>query len=159
MQRRNLILIAIGLLATGSSTVSAQALPDSMLDQRIRIHFARQERSLEGNAPRQALRGVLTRVSEDSITIRFHPSASPVTVSVNGVQQIDLSRGVSRSRSAVKQALLGAVYMGALGTLSDHEFGGGSTQNALIWAGGGLIIGAIMGSVLPEESWKRVFRR
>lgn len=153
------VLVVIGLVAISSGEISAQVLPDSLLDQRIRVHFSRQDQSLEGHAPRQALRGVLTELSSDSVTISFHPGASPVTVSMNGIHQIDVSRGVSRSRTAVKQALLGAAYMGGLGAMGDHEWGGGSTENYLIWAGGGFIIGAVLGSILPEERWKRVFRR
>lgn len=153
------LAVVIALVVGAAGDIHAQVLPDSLLDQRIRIHFSRQDRALEGYAPRQSLRGVLTELSDDSVTIRFHPGASPLTVSVNGIHQIDVSRGVSRSRTAVKQALLGAAYIGGLGAMGDHEWGGGSTENYLISAGGGFVIGAVLGSIFPEERWKRVFRR
>jgi hypothetical protein len=159
MHLRGLVLGVIGLAAISTGGINAQVLSDSLVDQRIRVHFARQDRSLEGHAPRQALRGILTDISGDSVTLRFHPLASPVTVSVNGIQQIDLSRGVSRSRTAVRQALLGAAYMGAIGAMNDHELGGGPWENYLIWAGGGAVMGVVLGIVLPEERWKRIYRR
>jgi hypothetical protein len=155
---RVLVLSFIGLVIAGTGAINAQILPDSLRDHRIRVHFVSQGRSLEGFAPRQALRGVLADVTGDSVTIRFHPDASPVTVSVNGIHQIDLSRGVSRSRTAIRHAVFGAVYLGSLGSMNDHELGGGTTENYLIWAGGGFLIGIVMGIVRPEEHWKRVFR-
>lgn len=159
MRARGLVLSFIGLALIGTGAIDAQILPDSLLDHRIRIHFVSQDRSMEGYAPRQALRGVLADVTGDSVTVRFHPDASPVAVSMIGIHQIDLSRGVSRSRTAIKHALFGAAYMGSLGSMSDHELGGGATENYFIWAGGGFVIGTVMGIILPEEHWKRVFRR
>lgn len=158
MHVRGMILGAIGIAAISAGALEAQ-VPDSLLNHRIRVHLARQEQSIEGHAPRQALRGILTELSDDSLTIRFHPLASPVRMAVTGIHQIDLSRGVSRSRSAVKHALLGAAYMGGMGAMGDHEWGGGAAENYLIWAGSGLVVGAVMGAMLPEERWKRVFRR
>ena len=159
MRVRGLMLSFIGLAVVFTGAIDAQILPDSLRDHRIRVHFASQDRSMEGYAPRQALRGVLADATGDSVTIRFHPEASPVTVSVNGIHQIDLSRGVSRSRTAIKHALFGAAYLGSLGSMNDHELGGGAAENYFIWAGGGFVIGIVMGIVRPEEHWKRVFRR
>jgi hypothetical protein len=158
MRGRALILALIGGASIGSTEIAAQ-VPDTLLNQRIRVHLARQDRSLEGNAPRQALRGVLTELSRDSLTIRFHPLAAPVSVAVTGIHQIDVSRGISRGRSALRNALLGGAYMGGLGALGDYEWGGGDTENYLIWTAGGIVIGAVMGAILPEEGWRSVFRR
>jgi hypothetical protein len=109
--------------------------------------------------PRQALRGQLVATGHDSLTIQVHPEAAPIAISVNAIHEIDLSRGVSRSRTAVKHALLGAASWAGIGAMSDAEFGGGETESILIWTAGGFILGGVVGAIFPEEGWRRIFRR
>ena len=153
---------ALGIAATltvVASSAYGQGVPDSVLTRRVRVHLARQDRSLEGPVPRQTLRGVVTRLTQDSITLVIHPQASPVTVATDGLYQIDVSRGINATRSAFLGGIRGAVTWAWVGSLGDEEFGDGAAENMLIWAGGGFVVGAVFGAIFPDERWRRVFRR
>jgi hypothetical protein len=157
--RMNRILAIAAVLTLGAHHLEAQVVSDSIVNRRVRVHMARQDRSVEGQAPRQALRGTLIRSTADSITVLFHPDAAPVSIDHNGIYRIDVSRGISARRTALRHAAGGALMWAATGTLVESELGGGELENALIWAAGGLVTGAILGTIFPEESWTRVFRR
>lgn len=151
--------IVAAVLTLSAGEIHAQVVSDSLLNQRVRIHLARQSKALEGAAGRQAFRGILTRIDSDSIAVLIHPEAAPVSVSSHGIYQVDVSRGVSPSRTALRRGVGGALVWAALGSLGPEEIGGGPLENSLIWAGGGFVVGAVIGSLFPEEHWIRVFRR
>ena len=153
--KRRIEMIACCVLVLAAGDTSAQALPDTLLDHRVRVHLARQDRSLEGAVGRQMLRGMLTNVGDDSITVNVHPAAAPVRIAKSGIYQIDVSRGVSGSRTALRRGLTSAAVWAGLAAMNRDE----GTQDILLWAGGGLVFGAILGAVFPEEYWSRVFHR
>jgi hypothetical protein len=153
------VVVLILIFACGPAPARSQILPDTLLNQRVRLHLVRQDRFVEGAVSRQLLRGVLSAVSNDSVTIRVHPAASVKSVGSSGIHQIDLSRGVRRSRTVLRRSVSAAAIWALIGSFGDDEFGGGPTENALIWAAGGLAFGAVAGILWPEEEWKRVFRR
>lgn len=157
--RRTLVAILLGLLSTPINDLNAQVVPDSLVGARVRVHLSRQAPSVEGAVPRQALRGQLLSTGPDSLVVQVHPEAAPVAVSLNGIYEVEASRGISRSRTAVNHALLGAVTWTGIGAMSETEFGGGETESILIWTAGGLILGGVLGAVFPEERWRRIFRR
>jgi hypothetical protein len=154
-----MVAVVAAVLALVSGDVHGQWVADSLVGHRVRIHLARQVRSVEGAVARQQLRGTLTRVSPDSIVVSIHPSAASVHVATAGVHQVDVSRGISRSRNAVIQGLHGAAIWAVLGSTHPEGIGGGPTENILAWARGGFIVGAVIGTMLPQERWKRIFRR
>jgi hypothetical protein len=157
MTRFTFVTAAVLMLA--AHDVQAQVVPDSLVNRRVRVHLAQQGRSIEGQAPRQALRGTLIASTADSIRVLFHPEAEPVSIDHNGIYQIDVSRGISPGRTALRRAAGSALMWAATGTLVEAEWGGGVLENALIWGAGGLVTGAILGTIFPEEGWSRVFRR
>jgi hypothetical protein len=158
MLRSKLALAFAATLTLTSSGLHAQVVNDSVITRRVRVHLARQE-NLEGAVARQMLRGTLTRTTTDSITVLVHPEAAPVSINSNGIYQVDVSRGISPWRTALRRGIGGAIVWGALGSFGEEEFGGGPTENVLVWAGGGFLLGAVLGLAFPEEQWKRVFRR
>jgi hypothetical protein len=156
-----LVMAVTATLALASADIRAQAVPDSLTAHRVRVHLSRLDRAVEGANARQLLRGTMTRITPDSVTLMLHPEASHVTIAMNGVYQVDVSRGVSPARTALTRGIGGALTWFLFGSFRDEDdqFGGGPTENALIWAGGGFVLGAVLGFVFPEERWQRVFRR
>lgn len=122
------------------------------MSRRVRVLLAPEARSVEGYFAPNFLRGDLISVTPDSITLKPHNDASPVSIANDGIRQLDISRGVSRTRSALKTGLQGAL---AWYILSAHEY----EEDALLWAGGGFALGAVIGAIWPQERWKRVFRQ
>jgi hypothetical protein len=159
MRLLGLLCTVLGILACDASSGVAQTVPDSLRDRRVRVYLARQESSIEGAVPRQIFRGTLVSVGSDSVVVRIHPAASPISISSRGIYQVDLSRGVSWSRTALTHGIKGAIVWAGIGAAGEEEFGGGPVENLLIWAGGGLVVGAVFGALCPEERWKRVLRR
>jgi hypothetical protein len=147
------------LMFAMTGDLRAQTVPDSLVGHRVRLHLSHQERSGEPGVARQILHGVMTRIELDSIAMQIHPSATQVVVAVNGIQQIDVSRGLSGSRTALRRGAMGAALWGGVGAMGGQEFGGGVNENFLIWATGGFIFGAVLGALKPEEGWTTVFRR
>jgi hypothetical protein len=152
------LAVGFSFLLALSSPSEGQLLPDSLLDRRVRLHLVRQARSIEGAVDRQMLRGTVSAVTTDSVTIQIHPAASGTSVAITGIHQIDISRGVSRSRTALK-AGIGVAALSGLQRLRDMERGGHSTNDVLMWAAGGFVLGGVFGLLLPAEQWKRVYRR
>jgi hypothetical protein len=145
-----------GLMLALTGDLPAQAVPDSLVGHRVRLHLSHQERRA---VARQILHGVMTRIELDSVAVQIHPAATQVVVAVNGIHQIDVSRGVSGSRTALRRGAMGATLWGGVGAMGGQEFGGGVNENVLIWAAGGFIFGAVFGALKPEEGWKTVFHR
>lgn len=159
MRFRAFLLLHACVLLVVPSHLAAQVVSDSLVGERVRLHLSRQDRSLEGFVERQQLRGILADVAGDSVTIRIHPESAPVHVAANGIYQIDVSRGVSRTRTAFQRGTQSAAVSALLGAAGGDEFGGSDLENMLIWAGGGFVFGAVLGAFLPEEHWDRIFHR
>lgn len=147
------------LMLVLTDDLRAQAVPDSLVGHRVRLHLSPQEPSVERGVARQILHGVMTRIELDSVAVQIHPAATRVVVAANGIQQIDVSRGVSGSRTALRRGAMGAALWGGIGAMGGEEFGGGVTENLLIWAAGGFVYGAVLGALRPQEGWTTVFRR
>jgi hypothetical protein len=105
------------LMLALTGDLRAQAVPDSRPGHRVRLHLSHQERPVERAVARQILHGVMTRVELDSIAVQLHPAATQVVVAVNGIHQIDVSRGVSGSRTALRHGAMGAALWGGLGAM------------------------------------------
>ena len=146
------LMISFAVTAVTSITASAQVVPDSLLSRRVRVFLTPVQTTAQGPRTAQLLSGTLSKVTRDSITLILHPQAAPVTVATTGIDQIDLSRGVSRRRTALRVGLRGALLWGAI-NLRDEEL------SPFLWAAGGFVVGGILGAVMPEEYWQPVFLR
>ena len=127
-------------------------IPDSLTSRRIRVHLHPIDRAVEGYGYAPLLRGTLLAVTADSITLRVHEATSPISIAASGVRRIDVSRGVSRTHSAIKSGLLGSLVWWSHSYRDDAD-------SPLLWAAGGFVLGATFGAIFPEERWKRIFRR
>ena len=146
-------LLTLFLLTASFSSADAQVLPDSLASRRIRVFLDPIDREVEGYGYAPAVRGTLMNVTADSIRMVIHDATSPMTVAASGIRRIDVSRGVSRSRTALGVGLLWGLTWGSMSSLSDRE------DDMWLWAAGGFALGAVFGAIFPQEHWKRVYRK
>lgn len=144
-----MIALAAALPAMGL----AQLVPDSLVSRRVRVFLTPLGRNVEGAGTSQMVRGELTKVTADSITLFIHSGVTPITIALASVQDFEVSRGISRGRTAVALGLQGALIWGALG-LGDRD-----DVSPFVWAGAGFVIGGVIGALFPQEHWKTVFSR
>ena len=142
------------MLAVLAANAEAQNIPDSLVTKRVQLHLVLGERGVEGFGARQLLRGTALRIGTDSITLLVHKQASPITVAVGGIRQIDVSRGVRRSHSALHRGFEAALIWGLAPLKGDR-----SNEEVAAWAAAGFVFGGIIGALLPHEQWKRVLRQ
>jgi hypothetical protein len=107
------------------------------------------------------IRGHVTALTPDTMYLTVTDSLGPLAVPRRLIQHLDHSRGVpSRSASAARRGVLagaGAALLFALLNEMEEEPGRMSTGSAaLVGAGAGLTMGAVLGALYPHERWKRV---
>src|SRR5688572_11799710 len=142
-----LIIVALALAAV-ACTASAQTIPDTLVSRRVRLFLTPIAMTAHDPKTTQVLTGTLSNVTADSITLFLHPQAAPVTVTIGAIDYIDLSRGFSRRRTALRVGLHGAILFGAMRSMRDDEPG------PFVWAAGGFILGGIFGALIPpQERW------
>ena len=147
-----LLMAALALAALASSTALAQTIPDTLVSRRVRLFLTPVSMTAHDPKTTQVLTGTLSNVTADSITLLLHPQAAPVTVTTGAIDYIDLSRGFSRRRTALRLGLQGALVFGTMSSLGDEE------ASPFVWAAGGFILGGILGALIPpQERWKTVF--
>jgi len=62
-----LVMSLVGsLMLALTGDLRAQAVPDSLVGHRVRLHLSHQERSVERAVAREILHGVMTRIEFDS---------------------------------------------------------------------------------------------
>jgi hypothetical protein len=147
------LLITIALLAVLPARGFGQLVPDSLVSRRVRVFLTPLGRDVEGARTSQLLRGELMKVTSDSMTLIIHSGVTPVTISLASVRNLEVSRGVSRARTAIGLGLQGALLWGALG-LGDRD-----DVSPFVWAGAGFVLGGAIGALFPQEHWKTVFHR
>ena len=147
------LFTAFILLAAAFSSADAQVIPDSLASRRIRVFLDPIDREVEGYGYAPIVRGTLMNVTADSIRMVIHDATSPMTIASTGIRRIDVSRGVSRSRSALGVGVLWGLTWGSLSSFSDRE------DDMWLWAAGGFALGAVFGAIFPQEHWKRVYRK
>lgn len=158
---RNLsvVLVLAAINAVVPTPATSQVAEDLDAGVRVRVWLTRQPSWVEGAAEEQRVRGTLTAVSPDSLTVSMHPGAAPVALAWPAVSRLDRSKGVqSRLASALLRGLQGAA-LGALEfALLDEQQGlYSSTRKAmLVGAATGAGIGIAWGGLHPQERWSRV---
>ena len=145
----------VALTFTFVRPASAQTPDTATIGHRVKITLRAD--TVAGH-PRQLLFGNLISKTRDSLGIQLGAGTAPLTVSTAGVDKLHVSRGVpTRKQSATGGAIGGAVVGAGFGVvlmlvsdanvwdLFKHMF----MDSAL---------GAGLGALMPQESWKRVQR-
>jgi hypothetical protein len=154
------VLGAAILLAIGASSASAQReLP---VGARVRVALPELQAQQENRMQKvQFIRGVLERVSGDTLFVRPSPLTSEVAIPLIGVYSLQRSRGVPRRiPSAIGTGIGGAIVFAlnaAIFYSDNRTFSADSRTEAMGNAAqfGGVVFG-IVGFIWPAERWRRV---
>jgi hypothetical protein len=151
MQRALKLLACMSLLATGRA--AAQDIASLPVSARVRITIADSTRQWWLLPRAQSVIGTVARATGDTLWLHI---AGPDTMRVPRValRRLEMSRGVSRARSALEQGLsLGLLSVLILHSNSDDP----PPIGRALGAGAiGAAAGAALGAWRPYERWRRV---
>lgn len=155
-------LPAILLLLALSSSVPAQFPEQLTPGTRVRL-VVRDSTRQEPLLPRQQLIiGTVTALGGETLSLEVPFTTGTIEVPRSSVRQISISRGVpSRAESALRHGVEFAATLALsfyiLHELDDAEssFDSGGDA-ALMGAGIGLGVGALLGAISPSERWRRL---
>jgi hypothetical protein len=152
--RRSSRLVLAVLFVIGSAQLAAQA-PGPGARVRVTLSDSLRFDPFIGN--RMLLMGTVTRMTADSLAVRI--ADDTLQIPRARIRRLDVSRGVSRTRSAIHQGLafgIAAILVAVpVHDDIDEVFSG---QRILISASTGAAFGAVLGAVRPYEHWRRVNR-
>jgi hypothetical protein len=107
--------------------------------------------------------GTLVRVTPDSLTIDFRRNAEPITVPLDALTRLDVSRGRRREAGFWRGAGIGFLITGALvgaAVLSARECGEDCQVPLMIYGGSGLVLGTVLGGIIgarkAPDLWEAV---
>jgi hypothetical protein len=107
-------------------------------------------------APRAAaLVGTLARATADTLYVVPAGAATAAAVPRRAVRVLSVSRGVSRPRSALEQAVVGGVTWALLAYAAGGT-DGAPARRVAAYGAAGVGVGAVLGAVRPYERWRRV---
>ena len=156
------LLIVIGFLLAAPRLALAQFPAEVQPGTRVRVWIPEPTRQNEGPYRRQLLRGNVESVEGSTLRLRIPGGASSLAIPRASVRRLDISRGVNRGESMIERAAGGAIG-GAItyALMNDPRRRGGphykrDWRAAGVGAAWGAGIGAVIGLILPHESWRRV---
>ena len=150
------ILAALQAAATLSAQWPASITPGT----RVRVRLPEVQYQ-EGTHRGHLLRGRVTALAPDTLYLAVTDSLGPLAVPRTLVEHLDISRGVpSRATSALRRGLLAGAGTALLLVLF-NEMDDGSDRTspgtaALVGAGVGVSLGALVGALYPRERWASV---
>jgi hypothetical protein len=144
-------LVALVTLAAGGRA-TAQSVADLSSGARVRITLPDSVPQAPLTPKARSVIGTLARVTADTLWLHV---AGPDTLRVPRatLRRIEVSRGRSRSRSAMQQGLLMGLSVGGIGVArNDGEIGRDAVGTAAL----GAVLGALLGALQPYEHWRTV---
>jgi len=146
------LLLVLCLMEPASAQWPSEVAPGA----RVQVRLPEAEFQ-SGGRRGHLIRGRVARLAQDSLYLAVTDSVGPLAIPRGLIQRLDISRGVSRSTSAVIQGLrLGLATALLAGLVNDDDSGHSFGEAALIGGGVGFAFGAVLGAVRPEERWRRV---
>ena len=152
MRRWHLIIAIAALVAAGRA--QGQGIADLPAGARIRITLPDSARQTPLTLRIQTVVGTFARTTSDTLWLQV---GGPDTVRVPraALRRVEVSRGVSRARSALEfgfgtgLAIGLASHAGAYG--DDHR-----GDDAIVIGAVTAVVGAVIGALRPYERWRRV---
>lgn len=159
MKRIGIVLVA-ALSLWDASDALAQ-VDSTLLGKRVRLLLLDVHRQAEFIPPVLELRGTLTALGADSLTIALPSGAGAVSVSREAVRRLAVSRGApSRFPSAMRSAFAWSVSCAllsfAMRHTSDDRFSNSWQETIAVGAAAGAAGGFILGVTMPYERWRRI---
>jgi len=147
--RWHLVVTLVALVAAGRA--QGQAIADLPAGARVRITLPDSARPFPFARRARAVIGTVARATMDTLWVQV---GGPDTVRVprGVIRKVEVSRGVSRARSALEMGLLFGVDVGLLVATHDHHERG----EAVAIGVSAVALGAFIGAVSPYERWRRV---
>ena len=150
MRSLHLMVAVLALAAAGRAR--AQSVDDLPSGARVRITVPDSVRQAPLTPRSRTVIGTMARATTDTLWLHV---AGPDTVRVprSALRRIYVSRGVSRSRSAVEQGL----FMASIGLSLGVAANDGELRRESIGIGAVVAaLGAFMGALSPYEHWQKV---
>jgi hypothetical protein len=158
-----LLVLSISALLYVPSLASAQFPADIQPGVRVRVHLPEAYRQATTPSNRQALRGIVESISQDTLRLTVPGAGGTLSVATGSIRRLEMSRGApSRTVSAIEQALGGAMSGAIALAIANDEYGSDWPHYRSDWraAGVGAAIGggagALIGLLFPTERWRRV---
>lgn len=131
---------------------AAQSFDSIVPGTRIQVFLSDSLRAMPFSRPLQGINGSFVRATTDSIWLQ-PIDASSIAVSRAAVRATFVSRGASRSRSAVAFGFAVAIPVALIQVAYDRER---STRDKFAITGLSLGLGAVLGAISPYEQWRRL---
>jgi len=147
-----------------ASPLHAQAWPGVSPGTRIRIAVPDAQPEFPRAPQAQGIVGTLVSAPNDSLYLRLGSGTDTLRLAQSAVLNLSVSRGISRTRSAMEHGLTAAMTFAAMGILFESHRGGDRPatnrvlQTALTGGALGFLSGATVGALRPSEDWRRVER-
>jgi hypothetical protein len=150
MKRTGLVVVVAAMVvAAGAQAQGISELPSGV---RVRVTIPDSVRQAPFIPRRQIVIGTLARATSDTLWVHV---AGPDTLRLpRSSTAVQVSRGVSRGRSAIQSGL--AIGVGVLLAAYPRAHSESARRDALAMAGGGVLAGALIGAWSPYETWRRV---
>jgi hypothetical protein len=150
VRRWHLAIAIVALVAAGR--VQGQGIADLPAGARVRITLPDSARQDPFMPRAQSVIGTFARTTSDTLWLRI---AGPDTVRVprGALRRVEVSRGVSRARSAAEYGLVGLGMGVMLHAVADDD---DSRRDAIGVGAITAVLGAFVGAVRPFERWRRV---
>jgi hypothetical protein len=149
---RRLYLVVVAASLAAEPQGGAQSIADLPSGARVRITLPDSVRQAPLIPKTRILIGSLVRATTDTIWVDV---AGPDTLRLPraALRRIDVSRGVSRARSAAEQGLFVGAMVGLLRVSTDD---GEVHRRAIGFAALGAAFGGVLGAWQPYEHWRAV---
>jgi hypothetical protein len=160
MKVGSFVLIASALVWSASDLRGQ--VDSTLLGKRLRVRLQDLHRQAELTPPILELRGTLTVLGSDTLTIVLPSAGAAVAIPRSRITSLAVSAGVpsrleSAARSGFLWALLGGVSSYALHTTQDVDRS--LQEQLLIGVTSGAAAGIIFGIATPFERWRRLRSR
>ena len=151
MKRAPYVLAALALIAAVNA--DAQGIAELPSGVRLRVTIRDSVRQDPYLRPAQSIIGTLVRATSDTLWIHV---AGPDTLRLaRATTAVQVSRGVSRTRSAVTHGVTMGLVLGSV-FYSSADVHHRSKRDALAMAGLATLGGIVVGAWRPFESWRTV---
>ena len=148
-----MLAVLVSLIIGGVRSLEAQS-PLLPTGARVRVVLGDSLRLAPLTSGRVLLVGTLTSLTADSRALRI--ADDTLRLARTSVRGLAVSRGASRARSAVEQAIIGGLVLATTSYATATRDGDSPRQRAFAGGIAGVSVGTLLGAIWPYEHWRRV---